>query len=134
MAQENVEIVRTAFAAFDRGDIDAVLRLCDEDIVITQPPELPDASPEQRGHRGVLEAFAIWPEQWEDYRVEILRIAAAPADRVVVTTRTRGRGRQSGVEVRMDFSFVFTIRDATIREMRIFVREEDALEAAGLSA
>ena len=133
MLQENVEIVRTAFSAFDRGDIDAVLRLCAEDIVITQPPELPGVSAEQRGHRGVLEAFAIWPEQWEDYRIEILRIAAAPADRVIVTSRTRGRGRQSGVEVDMEFSYVFRIRDARIREMRIFVREDDALEAAGLS-
>jgi uncharacterized protein len=133
MSEENVEVVRTAFAAFDRGDIEAVLRLCADDIVITQPPELPGVSPEQHGHRGVLEAFAIWPEQWEDYRTEILRISAAPADRVFVTTRTRGRGRQSGVEVEMDISFAFTIRDARIREMRIFVREGDALEAAGLS-
>ena len=61
MSQENVEIVRRAFAAFDRGDIEGVLRLCDEDIVITQPPELPGVSPEQRGHRGVVEAFSIWP-------------------------------------------------------------------------
>jgi ketosteroid isomerase-like protein len=133
MARENEEIVRTAFAAFDRDDIDAVLRLCAEDILIVQPPELPDVSREQRGHRGVLEAFAIWPAQWEDYRVEILRMASAPADRVVVTTRTRGRGRQSQAEVEMDFSFVFTVRDESIREMRIFVREGDALEAAGLS-
>jgi ketosteroid isomerase-like protein len=80
-----------------------------------------------------LEAFAIWPEQWEDYRIEILRVAAAPADRVFVATRTRGRGKQSGVEVEMDISFAFTIRDARIREMRIFMREGDALEAAGLS-
>jgi uncharacterized protein len=133
MSQENVEIVRTAFTAFDRGDIEAVLRLCAEDIVITQPPELPGVSAKQRGHRGVLEAFAIWPEQWEDYRMKILRITAAPADRVIVTTRARGRGRQSGVEVDMEFSFVFTIGDARIREMRIFVQEDDALEAAGLS-
>ena len=133
MSEKKVEIVRTAFAAFDRGDIDAVLRLCADDIVITQPPELPGVSPEQYGHRGVLEAFAIWPEQWEDYRIEILRVAAAPADRVFVATRTRGRGKQSGVEVEMDISFAFTIRDARIREMRIFVREGDALEAAGLS-
>ncbi len=33
----------------------------------------------------------------------------------------------------MDFSFVFTVRDGSIRKMRIFVREGDALEAAGLS-
>jgi ketosteroid isomerase-like protein len=133
MSEENVEIVRTAFAAFDRGDIEAVLRLCDEDIVITQPAELPGVSAEQRGHPGVLEAFAIWPEQWEDYRMEILRIAAAPDDRVVVTTRARGRGRQSGVEVDMGFSFAFAIRDARISEMRIFAREDEARAAAGLS-
>ncbi len=35
MSRENVELVRNAFAAFERGDIDGVLRLCDEDIVIT---------------------------------------------------------------------------------------------------
>jgi hypothetical protein len=68
MSEENVEIVRNAFAAFERGDIEGLLRLCDEDIVITQPPDLPGVSPEQRGHRGVLEALAIWPEQWDEYR------------------------------------------------------------------
>jgi uncharacterized protein len=133
MSEENVEIVRNAFAAFNRGDIKGVLRLCDEDIVITQPPELPGVSREQHGHRGVLEAFAIWPEQWDDYRTEILRLAAAPGGKVFVATGTRGRGKQSGVEVDMDFSFVFTVRDAKISEWRLFVQEDQALEAAGLS-
>ena len=67
MSQENTEIVRNAFDAFTRDDIDGVLRLCDEDIVITQPLELPGVSRQQRGHSGVLEAFSIWPEQWDDY-------------------------------------------------------------------
>jgi uncharacterized protein len=132
MSQENVEIVRNAFAAFTRDDIQGVLRLCDENIVVTQPPELPGVSPQQRGHSGVLEAFSIWPEQWDDYRIEILRIAN-PGDYVVVTARTGGRGKQSGVEVEMDFSFVFSVRDEKIVEMKIFMREDQALEAAGLS-
>jgi ketosteroid isomerase-like protein len=132
MSDENVEIVRNAIAAFDRGDIEGVLRHCDQDIVITQPPELPGVSPEQHGHRGVLEALAIWPEQWDDYRIETVRIAAAPGDKVFVTQRTRGRGKQSGVEVDMDFSFVFTVHDAKISEWQLFVQEDQALEAAGL--
>jgi ketosteroid isomerase-like protein len=132
MSEENVEIVRNAIAAFDRGDIEGVLRVCDEDIVITQPPELPGVSPEQHGHQGVLEALAIWPEQWDDYRIELLRIAAAPGGKVFVTQRTRGRGKQSGIEVDMDFSFVFTVRDAKVSEWRLFVQEDQALEAAGL--
>src|ERR687887_2729307 len=110
MSQENVEIVRHAFEAFTRGDIDGVLRLCDEDIRIAEPQELPGVSRQQRGHTGVLEAFRIWPEQWDDYRIEILRMADSD-DYVVVTSRTGGRGKQSGVEVEMDFSFVFAVRD-----------------------
>jgi ketosteroid isomerase-like protein len=131
MSQENVEIVRAAFDAFAQDDIEGVLGLCHENIVITQPPELPDASPEQRGHSGVLEAFEIWPKQWDDYRIEILRMADH-GDRVLVSTRQRGRGKQSGIQVEMEIMFVFTVRDAKIVEMKIFMREEQALEAAGL--
>jgi uncharacterized protein len=133
MSEENVEIVRNAFAAFERGDIEGVLRLCDEDIVITQPPDLPGVSPEQRGHRGVLEALAIWPEQWDEYRIELLRVDPAPGGKVFVAQRSSGRGKQSGVEVDMDFSFVFTIREEKISEWRLFMQEEQAVEAAGLS-
>ena len=128
-----MEIVRKAFAAFERGDMEAVLRLADEDIVITQPFDVPGLPAQQHGHSGVLEAFAIWPEQWDDYRVEILRIAAAPAGKVIATVRNRGRGKQSGIEVDMEFSFVFTIRDAKITEWQLFVQEDEAFEAAGLS-
>jgi ketosteroid isomerase-like protein len=133
MSQENVEIVRKVFAAFDRGDIEAVLHLCDEDIVITQPAEVPGISRQQRGHQGVLEAFSIWPEQWDDFRVEVLGLTAAPTDKVMANIRTIGRGKQSGVEVDMGFSFVFTVRDEKIIEWQLFLREDQALGAAGLS-
>jgi ketosteroid isomerase-like protein len=133
MSEENVEIVRNAFAAFEQGDIEGVLRLCDEDIVITQPPDLPGVSPEQRGHGGVLEALAIWPEQWDEYRIELLRVDPAPGGKVFVAQRSSGRGKQSGIEVDMDFSFVFTIREGKISEWRLFMHEEQAVEAAGLS-
>jgi ketosteroid isomerase-like protein len=132
MSRENVEIVRAAFDAYLRGEIDAVLRLCDEDIVVTQPPEVPGVSPQQHGHAGVLEAFAIWPEQWDDFSVEIERVIAHSGDYVVVATRQRGRGKQSGVEVAMGFTLAFTVRGGKIAEWRIFVRQDQALEALGL--
>jgi ketosteroid isomerase-like protein len=131
MSQENVEIVRAAFDAFSRNDMEGVLQLCDESIVVSQPPEVPGIAPQQHGHRGVLEAFEIWPEQWDDFRIEILRITDA-GDYVVVTARTGGRGKQSGVEVEMDFAFAFTVRNEKILEMKIFIQEDQALEAAGL--
>ena len=134
MSQDNIEIVLQAFDAFGRGDYEGVLRAFDEDVVITQPAELLDApSLRQYGHSGVLEALAIWPEQWDDYRVESIRVLADPADRVVVATRQSGRGRQSGIEVTMDFTFLYTLQDKKITEWRLFVHEAQALEAAGLS-
>jgi len=132
MSQENVEIVRRAFDAFKRGDIEAVLRLCDEDIVIQQAQELPGVEPEQRGHEGVLKAFAYWPEQWDDYRIDIRGVIADPGDYVVVGTLERGRGKQSGDDVEAEFTFVFTVRDEKITELRTFVQESQALAAAGL--
>jgi ketosteroid isomerase-like protein len=59
-------------------------------------------------------AFGFWPEQWDDFRVEIGEILADPGDQVVV-----------------DSTFLFAIRDGKIAEWRIFVRESQALAAAG---
>jgi ketosteroid isomerase-like protein len=132
MSQENVEIVLAAFDAYFRGETDAVLRLCDENIVITQPAEVPGLSPQQRGHAGVLEAFGMWPEEWDEYSADIERVLAHPGDYVVVAIRSRGRGPQSGVEVTMEFTFAFTVRDGKITEWRIFARQDQALEAVGL--
>lgn len=132
MSQENVNVVQSAFDAWERGDTDSILQVCDESIVITQPAELPGVAPRQYGHAGVLEAFALWPEQWDDYRVEILRTFDS-GDQVVVTTHQSGRSKDSGIEVATQFTFLFRIRDGKITEWRMFMREPEALEAAGLA-
>jgi ketosteroid isomerase-like protein len=80
-----------------------------------------------------LTAFANWPDQWDDYRIEVRRVVADHGDHVIVGTRERGRGKQSGVEVEAEFTFVFTVRHGKITELRTFVEESQALEAVGLS-
>jgi ketosteroid isomerase-like protein len=132
MSQANVELVQAAFQAFERGDMEGILRRCDENIEITQAVELPGVSRHQHGHVGVREAFAIWPEQWDDFRIAILRVADM-GDHVLVTTLQGGRGKVSGVEVETRFTFLFTVRAGKIAEWRIFIREQEALEAVGLA-
>jgi ketosteroid isomerase-like protein len=124
-------VIVEAFEAYDRDDVAAVLALCAEDIRIVQPPEVAatGVAPEQHGHDGVREAFGIWPNQWDDFEIEIRRIVAAPGDHVVVATRQRGRGKQSGVEVEAEFFFTFAVRDGKIAEWLIFTDEPDALAA-----
>jgi ketosteroid isomerase-like protein len=131
MSQENAEIVRAAFEAFEEGGMEAVLPFCDENIEITQAAELPGVSRNQHGHAGVIEAFAVWPALWDDFRVEIVRMADV-GDHVVVTTINRGRGKDSGVPVEMPFTFLFSLRAGKIAEWRLFMHEEQALKAVGL--
>ena len=55
MSQENVEIVRQAFDAFNRGDLEAVVSVCDPAVEWFPPKELPSPSA-YRGHQGVRDA------------------------------------------------------------------------------
>jgi ketosteroid isomerase-like protein len=127
---QNVEIVRAAFDAYFRGDMESTLRLVDSEIVVFQRPETPDAVT-RRGHAGVMEAIAAWPELWDDYELEIVQIVDA-GDRVVLRTHQRGRGKGSGVEVETEIWFVFGFRNGKIAEWRMFGAEREALEAVRL--
>jgi ketosteroid isomerase-like protein len=130
MSQDSVDLVRRAFEAFERSDFDAILDMCDEGIVIRQPRELPGAPETQHGHSGVLEAFELWPQQWDDYGIEILYLRDVD-DHVVAHTRQWGRGKSSGIKLELPLTFVFTIRSGKIVEWQLFLREEDAIEAVG---
>jgi ketosteroid isomerase-like protein len=128
MSQENVEIVQSAFDAWDRGDTEAILAVCDETIVVVQAAEVPGVPAMQSGHSGVLEAFELWPGYWDDFRIEILR-SFDLGEQVVVTTDQSGRSKDTGIEVTAQFTFLFTLSDGKITEWRIFLRESEALEA-----
>ena len=129
MSQENVEMVRAAFDAWHQGDMEGMLRLMHPEIVVTQPPEIPDGTT-FHGHAGVRQAIAAWPDQWDDYQLEIVQVVDA-GNHVAVQTHQRGRGRGSGVEVEDEVWFVTGFRDGKIGQWRMFRDQRQALEAAG---
>jgi ketosteroid isomerase-like protein len=131
MSKQNVEIVNAAFDAYFRGDMDSALRFVDPEIVVLQRPELPDAMP-RRGHAGVVEAISMWPDQWDDYQLEVVETLDA-GDYVIVKSHHRGRGKGSGIDVEDEIWYVFGFRDAKVAEWRMFGTEREALEAAGRS-
>jgi ketosteroid isomerase-like protein len=131
VSQENVEVVRAAFDAFERDDVDGYLSLCDPEIEVIQAADLLGAPQHQRGHAGVLEAIAVWPAQWDDYRIEVISMTDL-GDQVMVKQMSRGRGKGTGIPVEMLFTFLHSVRAGKITEWRIFTREDDALKAVGL--
>jgi ketosteroid isomerase-like protein len=82
-------------------------------------------------YRGVDEAqraLAEWLEPWAEYRQEPLEFIDA-GDRVVVTYRQWGRGKESGAEVEMEVTQVYGLRDGKIAGLREYKTKAEALEA-----
>src|SRR5688572_21177748 len=112
MSEENVEIIRRGFEAFQRGDWEAVLEDVDPNVEIHEPTALPDAQV-FHGHAGLRAAYEKTQEMFEDVRLEAEEFIDAD-DQVVIWYRAVGRGKGSGVEVEMHQGSVWTFRDGKI--------------------
>jgi ketosteroid isomerase-like protein len=131
MSQENVEIVRQAYEAFNRGDMDGAFANISPEFEYVATGAIPGMegfvrAPE--GFRGFLES---WWGEFDEPRVEIHELIET-GDQVVASLTFRGRGKQSGVETTWDIWQAWTIRHGKAVRGRGFMRREEALEAAGL--
>ena len=130
MSDENVEIVRRLYDAFNRGDVNATLDCFHPDVVI-------DASHRVDGRVGhgreeMLAIFSEWMETWEDWREQVEEIRDA-GDRVLVISTQRGRGKGSGVDWEQGFGMLYDFLGNRIGRWTIYDDPSAALEAAGLS-
>ncbi len=128
MPQDNVEIVRRFFAAFERDDLTGMLELMTDDLVTHRP--YPDRTT-YHGKEGFLEASADWTEGFRDWTATPEQYLDADGH-VLVSVRQTGCGEGSGVPVEMVIWFVFELRDAEIARVSFHARKSEALEAAGL--
>ena len=131
MSQENVEVVRALLSAFDRGDYEAALEGLDSEIEWQVPPGIAIGREVYRGRGEVQRGFAEWLAAWDMHRYELEELLDH-GDHVVVGGMQIGRGRGSGVEVRLPTFHVVTLRDGKITRHRSFRDRGEALEAAGL--
>jgi ketosteroid isomerase-like protein len=129
MSQENVEIVKAAYEAWNAGDIDALGDLYDPDVVL-RPLK---GWPEQETHVGREAVMREWErirDAWDADVVELISGFIEAGDRVAVRTVWHGVGR--GPEANMEMTGVYTVRDARIFYMEFFWDHAEALETLGL--
>ncbi len=135
MSQENVEVLRRGYEAFNRGDRDAAMSLMDPGIEVYPDPAA--LGGEDRGvwhgREGYLAFIKNWMEPWEEYRVEPREFIDA-GDRVLVFTDNFGRRPGSGFEVKLEIAQLWTIRDRAAVRVQFYLDRGKALEAAGLTA
>lgn len=129
MGRDQVEVVRDAFEAFNRGDLDAVLAGTDPAIEILDPDRTGKI---YRGHEGYREFMLDWLESWEEYTVEVDEIVEN-GDRVFVHLIQTGRGKGSGIEFSEPINNVVTFRDSKIVKFEVYVERSDAERSAGLT-
>lgn len=109
--------MRLGFEAAQRGEMAAFDGMTTPDLVLVQPPEVPDAKTYE-GRGAVAEAMEDWPNQWEDFRMDLIEILDAGDEVAVRVTRHRGRGRESGIEMDFEVFYVSRGRDGSWRGWR----------------
>jgi ketosteroid isomerase-like protein len=131
MSQENVELVRRRFDAFNRGDLAAMIELTDPDAVWWDRPDDPWAAAPHRGRGACMQHLA---EILEDAELQAQPQEFIDAgDKVAVGVRLVGCGRTSGVAFEEHEFHVFTLRGGKVTETREYRERAEALEAVGLS-
>jgi ketosteroid isomerase-like protein len=129
VSEQNLEVLRAMFDAFQRGDEPAMLELVDPSCVFTPLPETPGVQ-SYHGHEGLLHAFdEVGPGAWDDFSIEV-RDMRDFDDHVLAWCRWWGRGKGSGIQVEADIYALMTLRGGKLVRWRFFSSEQQALDAA----
>ena len=131
MSDDNLDVVRRALDAWNRGDLERAL----EDM---HPDAEVDWSDSRGLHRGIFrgrEQVTRFYEEWFEVfeRVEIHpEELIEVGEHVVVPNLGRARGRE-GVSVSARSTQVFTLREGKVVRVRLYQDQEAALRAVGLA-
>jgi ketosteroid isomerase-like protein len=127
----NAELVSAAFDAWNRRDLDALLALCEPDVVVRSlmteaERAIYDGAPGVRDWlEAVLDVFPDWqplPRRIDDY-----------GDALVVCVHVNATARNSGIPLDQDFWLAARLSEAgRLRFWGFYRTEELAREAAGI--
>jgi uncharacterized protein len=127
--ERNIAVLRGAYAAFNRGDIDAAVQALDPQIEWSEPAEFPGGGT-YHGRDGaklyLTQSRAAWAEVISE---PVQFIPAGTRIVVFVHARVRPKDRHEWQEV--DLADVYTFRDSKAISMRAFADRQEALRWAG---
>jgi uncharacterized protein (TIGR02246 family) len=134
MSAATVELVESAFAAWNRGDVRGFADHVAEDVVWVEVSGRPESlGHELHGRERMRASLESLLEAWESYRLELERVEDI-GDRVLLIVREVGRGRASGVEIDSRWGYVLTVADGLIVRVEAYRDGEEALRVTGVSA
>jgi ketosteroid isomerase-like protein len=133
MSQENVELVRDAYAATNERDFERMRSLYAEDVeLVVHAPGI------RAGTFRGLDAAGGWLGEWlgtfeRDAYFEEVELTELPDGAVLSVARFHGRGKGSGIEADGTVVWVYRLREGKIARVDGYASRDEALEAVGLS-
>jgi ketosteroid isomerase-like protein len=133
VTQGNVDLVRSIYAALERGDFgSADWAHPDIEFVIADGPDAGSWT----GLADMAEAVRSGLSPWEKYRVEAYEYRELDDERVLVLVHRSGRGKTSGVElgqIGTQGAQLFHVRDGKVTRYVTWADRERALADLGLA-
>ena len=127
--QENVQIVKDAFAAIGRGDKQGLLALSAEDIEWIIPGEDWPLAGTHRGHAGLAATLRKASEEVEMTYPKPPEFVAQ-GDRVLVVGFATGRIKATNRTFEDHWVFAFTIRNGKVTNIREYIDTQALARAA----
>ena len=109
--------VREAYDAFGRGDIEAVLGMCADDVAWNAPEPLPHALT-TTGRDGVAQFFTRLGELWDGLSLDVATIDDDGERGIAVGT---AHGELGGQPTSFGYVHVFTVRDGKVARFDEYV-------------
>jgi ketosteroid isomerase-like protein len=131
MSQENLEIVKRIYAAWEKGDFGAGFDDLDPQVMFIVRADFPEAGAFV-GPDGVATYMRRFLAQWENARIESTGLQAV-GDTVLARSLLHSTGRVSQIEGELPYFMLFTFRGGKIVRIETVMHEAEALEAVGLS-
>jgi ketosteroid isomerase-like protein len=124
--QRNVDLARQGMEAYNRGDLDEVLELFSPEVQIYTPPDFMNAGA-FHGHEGFLNWISQWNEAWESFDIRVDRVEPVGHRFVLLDAHQVGRGRESGISVELDVTYLYEIIDGLCVYLAMYPDRERAL-------
>jgi ketosteroid isomerase-like protein len=132
MPSRRVRVAMDAYDAWNRGDFEAMVKNVAPDVEWVTSRVFPDFDRVYRGHDGMRRFWNTMHAAWEVIDVRPTRFVEY-GDRILVELHFNGRGRESGVEVELDWAQVITYRDDQVARIAGYPSVDEARQKEALT-
>jgi ketosteroid isomerase-like protein len=134
MSEENVEPVRSIYAAWERGDYSSVEWAHPEIEFVRPDGPHPDSS---KGVAGMAKNWRTFLSTWQDFRSEADEYREFDNERVLVLAHFTARGKRSGLDLdqmHAKGASVFHLRSGKVTRLVLYFDCERAFADLGLAS